>query len=201
MKKVIYILILSLLLCSCSNETIETTTVETTEPIIEETAVETIEETEPTISHVYSLEGMSAEEIYDELIALSYNTGEFIVEPNEMSYADTYYFDVEGDSIDNIYVSIDVGDVEQFNYMEISFVLHDIDKTSEIYDMLFNYLIDYTNVQSDHIVDNREGDNWRSYLYFYWLGGYYYEYNIYMDTLEDGYLIDVVLPILNQEEI
>ena len=201
MRKVIYILILSLLLCSCSNETIETTTVETTEPIIEETAVETIEETEPTISHVYSLEGMSAEEIYDELIALTYNTGEFIVEPNEMSYADTYYFDVEGDSIDNIYVSIDVGDVEQFNYMEISFVLHDIDKTSEIYDMLFNYLIDYTNVQSDHIVDNREGDNWRSYLYFYWLGGYYYEYNIYMDTLEDSYLIDVVLPILNQEEI
>ena len=201
MKKVIYILILSLLLCSCSNETIETTVVETTEPIIEETAVETIEETEPTVSHIYSLEGMSAEEIYDELIALSYNTGEFIVEPNEMSYTDTYYFDVEGDSIDNIYVSIDVGDVEQFNYMEISFVLHDIDKTSEIYDMLFNYLIDYTNVQSDHIVDNREGDNWRSYLYFYWLGGYYYEYNIYMDTLEDGYLIDVVLPILNQEEI
>ena len=201
MRKVIYILILSLLLCSCSNETIETTVVETTEPIIEETAVETIEETEPTVSHIYSLEGMSAEEIYDELIALSYNTGEFIVEPNEMSYTDTYYFDVEGDSIDNIYVSIDVGDVEQFNYMEISFVLHDIDKTSEIYDMLFNYLIDYTNVQSDHIVDNREGDNWRSYLYFYWLGGYYYEYNIYMDTLEDGYLIDVVLPILNQEEM
>ena len=201
MRKVIYILILSLLLCSCSNETIENTTVETTEPIIEETAVETIEETEPTISHVYSLEGMSVEEIYNELIALSYNTGEFIVEPNEMSYTDTYYFDVEGDSIDNIYVSIDVGDVEQFNYMEISFVLHDIDKTSEIYDMLFNYLIDYTNVQSDHIVDNREGDNWRSYLYFYWLGGYYYEYNIYMDASEDGYFIDVVLPILNQEEI
>ena len=196
MKKIISILLTSALMmsiCACDTDTqTEETTSQNTVYTVA-VPVETTMETEPvetTIVEipVYSLEGMTADEIMNELISFALITdtdtivdypNRFAVEPVEVLNGNFFYFyssdygtnnyqDIT-DCIIRMCVDAQIEMDNSITYtdngrIQVELRLTDCDIATALYDSAYNFIIDNgRDDQNGYAYDNREGTYWESF--------------------------------------
>jgi len=235
MKKIISILLTSVLMmsiCACGTDTQteETTSTQTdySDEIIEEvantTSIEqtTTQPTETTFPYqVYSIDGMSSDEIYDLIISFSSNihtgdtldnyTDRFSVQPwlneSEMRYS---FWSPENttNSITGINVNAQLEmnntiTVNDDSSVSVRLALDDYDTASDLYSRLFDYLCQNTPNQMSESFDNREGTSWYSQVNCSvfeeeYNSNYCYSFEIRLEQNEmtGNYDLSVELPIL-----
>lgn len=237
MKKIISVfmssaLLLGLVGCNSANtnqQGITNPTNQNTEVALTETPISETETTAPQYQ-VYSLSGMSGEEISNLIISLStgISTGDtmdnyadrFTVKPCPPPYSfssnDFYYafwgsesvnYGIETskpsvtDYIDGVSVSIQqemdgTVTVNDYNFVEVYFVLSDYNTAADVYDHLYQYLCSNLDGGKDfQPTDNRTGTHWSSVVpqvTDYGRMDFYLE----MYQVDNGYGIRVQLPIL-----
>lgn len=233
MKKIIPILLSSaILLAGCAKtpekvnetETTTTTTIEETEATVileptgsseESSEAELVIEEPEFTGDLYSVEGMSSDDLYNFIISLSQGINDsdnidnyadrFSVEPatseigTQIGLYDgnsyEFYFTPEDTDYIN-FVNVVTGFDEdgtvilQYNsHIEFSVTLSDYDLATDLYAKLYDYLEANTPNQDGGNFDSRNGDNWISYIACKWQNpndGNYYACSMNVILMADG---------------
>ena len=193
MKKAICVVIIVAIasgVCACSNKTVESE-VETTDIVTQYTTDNTVqtsisEESQTSLSedHIYSLEGMSADEIVKDIYSFAdIHTGDslndypdrFSVSPKkrEGAIGETFSFFAH-DGIPNCirWISIQT-QIEMDNtititnegFVNVDLQLNDYEIAAEVYDKIYSKLSSINDWQVCETSDIREGAHWEYRLY------------------------------------
>lgn len=193
MKKIVSTILVSALalsLCACSSTPTQPTQ-ENNQPqksvdIVDETTREVLDgipETSEAEHQIYSIDGMSSEDIFNMLISLStgISTGDavdkyaerFSVTPWSTSEGDTIAYEfwfpenttncITTIGFDNVQKEMNnTITIKEYSDVWVRLALKDYDTASDLYNRLYEYLCQNTPNQSGSPIDNREGTYWSS---------------------------------------
>lgn len=233
MKKLISTILVGTMmigLCACGSKNEVTTQpsitdkqIEFDEPKQDPTLVDTTNPTQETEAQhqVYSLEGMSTDEICTLIINLSTNlhTGDtkekieeqFDVSPTSEDYLSYsfWYLEDSPNCITSVYYDVqkemdNTLTITPTSFVRVSLTLKDYDTASAIYSQLFDYMCQNIPNQTGTINDNREGTSWNSQVYcivtieendYTYDYGYDFGISLSLNEYTNDYRLTVNLPI------
>ena len=167
---------------------------------------------------LYSLDGMSNDEIYDLMLGFSkdISTGDtlddysdrFAVNPKNSTdyYAYTFlYPNKPSDCVKTVQCFVDQETdgtitVDCDSYVLVAVELKDFDKAADLYDLLYDYLLQNTPDQTGVTLDDREeATSWYSCVYCQSGDDYYtFGVSVYDNPGGDDFILTAELPILSE---